>query len=88
MHGTRIAEHRSLCNERRDKLKFSDKLLAVISSFTIIFLLCYLVLVTKDLNNIWGAINDSATIIKKQDKKIRDLQILFITMNKNKGTSI
>ena len=75
-------------NERKNKLKFSDKLLSVISSFTIIFLLCYLVLVTKDLNNVWGAINDSATIIKKQDKKIRDLQILFITMNKNKGTSI
>ena len=74
--------------ERKDKLKFSDKLLSVISSFTIIFLLCYLVLVTKDLNNVWKAINDSSTIIKKQDKKIRDLQRLFITMNKNKGTSI
>jgi len=69
-------------------LKFSDKLLSVISSFTIIFLLCCLILVTKDLNNVWKAINDSATIIKKQDKNIRDLQILFIKMNKSKGTSI
>ena len=69
-------------------MKFTDKLLSVISSFTIIFLLCYLVLVTKDLNNAWEAINDSASIIKKQDKKIRDLQILFITMNKNKETSL
>jgi len=69
-------------------LKFSDKLLSVISSFTIIFLLCYLVLITKDLNNAWEAINDSATIIEKQEKKIRDLQILFIKINKSKGTSI
>ena len=68
-------------------MKFSDKLLSVISSFTIIFLLCCLILVTKDLNNAWKAINDSATIIKKQDKNIRDLQILFIKMNKSKGTS-
>ena len=68
-------------------MKFSDKLLSVISSFTIIFLLCCLILVTKDLNNVWKAINDSATIIKKQDKNIRDLQILFIKMNKSKGTS-
>ena len=68
-------------------MKFSDKLLSVISSFTIIFLLCCLVLVTKDLNNAWEAINDSATIIEKQEKKIRDLQILFIKMNKSKGTS-
>ena len=72
----------------KNKLKFTDKLLSVISSFTIIFLLCYLVLVTIDLNNAWEAINDSASIIKKQDKKIRDLQILFITMNKNKETSL
>ena len=68
-------------------MKFSDKLLSVISSFTIIFLLCYLVLITIDLNNAWEAINDSATIIEKQEKKIRDLQILFIKINKSKGTS-
>jgi len=69
-------------------MKFTDKLLSVISSFTIIFLLCYLVLVTIDLNNAWEAINDSASIIKKQDKKIRHLQKLFIKMNKNKRISI
>jgi len=45
-------------------------------------------LVTKDLNDAWKAINDSATIIKKQEKKIVDLQILFIRMSKSKGTSI
>jgi cell division protein FtsL len=73
--------------ERKNKLKFTDKLLSVISSFTIIFLLCYLALVTIDLNNVWKAINDSASIIKKQDKKIRDLQILFI-IAKKKGTSL
>ena len=72
----------------KDKLKFTDKLLSVISSFTIIFLLCYLVLITIDLNNVWEAINDSTSIIKKQDKKIRDLQILFIIINKNKEISL
>ena len=72
----------------KNKLKFTDKLLSVISSFTIIFLLCYLVLITIDLNNVWEAINDSTSIIKKQDKKIRDLQILFIIINKNKEISL
>ena len=69
-------------------MKFSDKLLAVISSFAIIFLLGYLVLVTKDLNEAWEAIGGSTQIIEKQEKKIRDLQILVIRMNKSKGTSI
>jgi hypothetical protein len=73
---------------KKNKLKFTDKLLSVISSFTIIFLLCYLALVTIDLNNVWKAINESASIIKKQDKKIRDLQMLFITINKNKEISL
>ena len=72
----------------KNKLKFTDKLLSVISSFTIIFLLCYLALVTIDLNNVWKAINDSTTIIKKQDKKIKHLQKLFIKMNKNKRISL
>jgi len=81
-------KHRSLCNERKDKLKFSDKLLSIISSFAIIFLLGYLILVTKDLNDAWQAIGESTQIIKKQEKKIRDLQILVIRMNKSKETSI
>ena len=69
-------------------MKFSDKLLSIISSFAIIFLLGYLVLVTKDLNEAWQAINKSAQIIEKQEKKIKDLQILVIRMSKSKGTSI
>ena len=69
-------------------MKFSDKLLAVISSFAIIFLLGYLVLVTKDLNEAWQAIGESTQIIKKQEKKIRDLQILVIKISKSKGISI
>ena len=73
---------------KKNKLKFTDKLLSVLSSFAIIFLLCYLALVTIDLNNVWKAINESASIIKKQDKKIRHLQKLFIKMNKNKDISI
>ena len=68
--------------------KFLDKLLSVLSSFTLIFLLCYLVLVTRDLKNAWTVINDSTSIIKKQDKKIRHLQKLFIKMNKNKRISL
>ena len=73
---------------KKNKLKFTDKLLSVISSFTIIFLLCYLAFITIDLNNVWKAINDSTSIIKKQDKKIRDLQMLFIVINKNKEISL
>ena len=72
----------------KNKLKFTEKVLSVFSSFAIIFLLCYLVLVSVDLNNVWKAINESDSIIKKQDKKIRHLQKLFIKMNKNKDISI
>jgi len=68
-------------------LKFSDRLLLVISSFTIIFLLCYLIFITQDLNDVWQAIGDSANIIKLQEDKIRDLQLLVIKMM-NKGASI
>ena len=72
----------------KNKLKFTDKVLSVLSSFAIIFLLCYLALVTIDLDNVWKAINESTSIIKKQDKKIKHLQKLFIKMNKNKDISI
>ena len=68
-------------------MKFSDRLLLVISSFTIIFLLCYLIFITQDLNDVWQAIGDSANIIKLQEDKIRDLQLLVIKMM-NKGASI
>ena len=68
-------------------MKFSDRLLLVISSFTIIFLLCYLIFITQDLNDVWSTINNSAQIIKLQEDKIRDLQLLVIKMM-NKGASI
>ena len=73
--------------ERKDKLKFSDRLLLIISSFAIIFLLCFLIFVMKDLNDVWSTINDSAQIIKLQEDKIRDLQLLVIKMME-KGASI
>ena len=72
----------------KNKLKFTDKVLSVLLSFAVIFSLCYLASVTVDLNNVWKAINESDSIIKKQDKKIRHLQKLFIKMNKNKDISI
>ena len=72
----------------KNKLKFTDKVLSVLLSFAVIFSLCYLALVTIDLDNVWKAINESDSIIKKQDKKIRHLQKLFIKMNKNKDISI
>ena len=73
--------------ERKDKLKFSDRLLLIMSSFAIIFLLCFLIFITQDLNDVWSTINNSAQIIKLQEDKIRDLQLLVIKMM-NKGASI
>ena len=73
--------------ERKNKLKFSDRLLLVMSSFAIIFLLCFLIFVMKDLNNAWQAIGDSAQIMKLQEDKIRDLQLLVIKII-SKGASI
>ena len=35
-------------------------------------------LVTIDLNDLWGALNDYSEIIKQQNKKILQLQILII----------
>ena len=68
-------------------MKFSDRLLLIISSFAIIFLLCFLIFITQDLNKAWQAIGDSANIIKLQEDKIRDLQLLVIKMME-KGASI
>ena len=56
-----------------------DRLLSLIVAFTTILVLCYLILLTIDLNDLWSAINDYKQIIEHQNKKIKDLQILVLT---------
>ena len=56
-----------------------DRLLSLIIAFTTILILCYLILLTIDLNDLWSAINDNKQIIEHQNKKIKDLQILVLT---------
>ena len=56
-----------------------DRLLSLIVAFTTILILCYLILLTIDLNDLWSAINDYKQIIEHQNKKIKDLQILVLT---------
>ena len=55
-----------------------EKILSLLISFTVIFILCYMCLLTTDLNDLWSALNDYSEIIKQQNKKILQLQILII----------
>ena len=55
-----------------------EKILSLLISFTVIFILCYMCLLTIDLNDLWSALNDYSEIIKQQNKKILQLQILSI----------
>jgi len=56
-----------------------DRLLSLVIAFTTILILCYLILLTTDLNDLWSIKNDYKQIIEYQNKKIRDLQILVLT---------
>ena len=56
-----------------------DRLLSLVITFNTIIILCYLILLTTDLNDLWSIINDYKQIIEYQNKKIRDLQILVLT---------
>ena len=61
------------------QINMLDRLLSLVIAFTTILILCYLILLTTDLNDLWSIINDYKQIIEYQNKKIRDLQILVLT---------
>ena len=63
-----------------------NKILSLIMAISLIIALCFLAFVLQDLNDLWAEsqelwemFDDYWTIIKNQDNKIRDLQILLIS---------
>jgi hypothetical protein len=67
-------------------MNFSEKILFLLMSLALIIALCFLAFVLQDLNDLWAEsqelwemFDDYWTIIKNQDNKIRDLQILLIS---------
>ena len=60
-------------------MKFSDRLLSLVMALTLVAILCFLVLIFQDLNELWGVINESIEITKAQENKIRNLQKLVLS---------
>ena len=64
-----------------------EKLLSLIMALTLIVALVFIAMMLHDLNDLWSTLTDYQQIIKSQNDKIRDLQILVIS-KLNIGTSI
>ena len=67
-------------------MNLSEKILFLLMSLALIMALGFLAFVLQDLNDLWAEsheiwemFNDHMTIIKNQNDKIRDLQILVIS---------
>ena len=67
-------------------MNFSEKILFLLMSLALIMTLCFLAFVLQDLNDLWAESQklwemfaDYSKLIKNQDDKIRDLQILIIS---------
>ena len=63
-----------------------NKILSLIMAISLIISLCFLAFVLQDLNDLWAESQklwemfaDYSKLIKKQDDKIRNLQILLIS---------
>ena len=77
MNGSRVT--------RNGKMQV-DRILALVMAIALIIALCFLAFVLQDLNNLWAEseelwemFDNYWTIIKNQDDKIRNLQILVIS---------
>ena len=67
-------------------MNFSEKILFLLMSLALIMALGFLTFVLQDLNDLWAESQklwemfaDYSKLIKNQDDKIRDLQILVIS---------
>tara|TARA_R110002012_G_scaffold12163_1_gene54406 strand:- start:568 stop:789 length:222 start_codon:yes stop_codon:yes gene_type:complete len=67
-------------------MNFSEKILFLLMSLALIMTLCFLAFVLRDLNDLWAESQklwemfaDYSKLIKDQNDKIRDLQILVIS---------
>ena len=63
-----------------------DRILSLVTALALIITLCFLIFVLRDLNDLWveseelwEMFDDYWIIIKNQDQKIIDLQILIIS---------
>tara|TARA_B100000519_G_scaffold193015_1_gene195059 strand:- start:847 stop:1053 length:207 start_codon:yes stop_codon:yes gene_type:complete len=68
-------------------MKFSDRILSLVVALSMIISLVFISMIFHDLNDLWSALIDYQQIIKSQNDKIRDLQILVIS-KLNIGTGV
>ena len=64
-----------------------EKLLSLIMALSLIVALVFIATILHDLNDLWSALTDYQQIIKSQNDKIENLQILVIS-KLNIGTGI
>tara|TARA_R100001163_G_C4862797_1_gene68270 strand:+ start:25 stop:225 length:201 start_codon:yes stop_codon:yes gene_type:complete len=62
-----------------------DKLLNLVIAFSIIFVLVYACYLTLQLQDMWDMLIGYQNILAEQQKELRNLKILIISM---KGTSV
>ena len=60
-------------------MKFLDKVLLMVMALTLIITLCFLILMIKDLNELWLTLDGFTEVMKSQESKIIKLQRLFIS---------
>ena len=68
-------------------MNFLDKLLSLVIAISMIISLALIAMIFHDLNDLWSALIDYQQIIKSQNDKIRDLQLLVIS-KLNIGTGV
>lgn len=59
-------------------MNFLDRVLSIAIAFSIIFVLIYCVYITLQMQDMWQMLIEYQDIIKNQNNKIRDLQILVL----------
>ncbi len=64
-----------------------EKLLSLIMALSLIVALVFIAMILHDLNDLWSALTDYQQIIKSQNDKIENLQILVIS-KLNIGTGV
>ena len=56
-----------------------EKLLSLIMALSLIVALVFIAMMLHDLNDLWSTLTDYQQIIKSQNDKIRDIQLLVIS---------
>ena len=64
-----------------------EKLLLLIMALSLIIVLVFIAMMLHDLDDLWSTLTDYQQIIKSQNDRIRDIQLLVIS-KLNIGTGI